>query len=277
MVRERVADNVYIFTSERYALVNAGAVVGPNWSVVIDSLAFPEESLEIRTFLEERLGSPVRYLINTHYHADHTNGNCWFPEAIVLGHRLCRELLDVRGRQALKAAKGQSRELQDVSIVLPDVVFDRGTISLRVGKRTVQLVPLPGHTEDGIGALVVEDRVLFSGDVMMPVPYLVDGDYDQMVESLKRLPRMKLESLVQGHGEVILRGEVGNAVRANLNYLAAARREVRKAARRRDPQGYLERVNIEDCGKSQIMLGGLAQELHRRNLLSMYQTWYGDE
>ena len=44
MIRERVADNVYVFTSELYAQVNAGAVVGPDFSVVIDTLAYPEET-----------------------------------------------------------------------------------------------------------------------------------------------------------------------------------------------------------------------------------------
>jgi cyclase len=83
MVRERVAENVYLFTSELYAQVNAGAVVGTEWSVLIDTLAYPEESKEIRDFLENRLDRPVRYVINTHYHADHSLGSCWFPDAIM--------------------------------------------------------------------------------------------------------------------------------------------------------------------------------------------------
>ena len=80
MVRERVAENVYVFTSDIYASVNAGAVVGPDWSILIDTLAFPEETREIREFVERDLGSRVRYVINTHYHADHSFGTSWFPE-----------------------------------------------------------------------------------------------------------------------------------------------------------------------------------------------------
>ncbi|MGD8603146.1 MAG: MBL fold metallo-hydrolase, partial [Anaerolineales bacterium] len=83
MVQERVAENVYLFTSDLYAQVNAGAVVGPDWSVLIDTLAFPEETLEIKDFLENRLSAPVRYVINTHYHSDHSLGTCWFPSATV--------------------------------------------------------------------------------------------------------------------------------------------------------------------------------------------------
>ncbi len=271
MVRERVGDNVYVFTSELYAQVNAGAIVGPDWSVLIDTLAYPEETHEIRDFLENRLNSPVRYVINTHHHADHTLGTCLFPEAIVISHSLCRRLLETKGREALSEAQHLNRELLDVHIVLPDIIYSDGGISLRVGKRTLKLVFLPGHSEDGMGVLLVEDRVLFSGDIMMPIPYVVDGDFNVMVENLKRIPQMNLENLVQGHGEVILRGEVESAVKDNLDYLNTIRRHVKKAARRRDPEAYLEKIDVESCDKSRILLNGLAQELHMRNMYAILE------
>jgi glyoxylase-like metal-dependent hydrolase (beta-lactamase superfamily II) len=276
MIRERVADNVYVFTSELYAQVNAGAVVGPDFSVIIDTLAYPEETQEIREYVEERLGSPVRYVVNTHYHADHTLGNWWFKGATFIGHREARALMDTRGRESLERSRQTSRELCDVELVLPDVTFDGGELNLRVGKRTLQLVPLPGHSPDGLGVLVLEDRVLFSGDAMMPLPHLVNGDLEALTASLKRIPRLKLENVIQGHGEVILRGEIVNAVRSNLNYVAAVRREVARASRRKDPEAYLLGVSIEECGKSRILLGGLAEDLHRRNLLGVYRSLYGE-
>ena len=192
-----------------------------------------------------------------------------------MAHANCRSLLMEHGDRALGEAREANREFDDVELRMPEITFVAGSATLRVGKRTLQILPLPGHSPDGIGVLVVEDRVLFSGDVMMPVPYLADGDYDAMTASLKSLPRMRLENLVQGHGESILRGEVQPAVRANLAYLSAIRRNIRKAARRRDPEGFLETVGIEDCGKSRILLGGLASSLHSRNLLSLYRKWYG--
>jgi len=276
MVRERVAEDVYLFTSELYAKVNAGAVVGPEWSVLIDTLAYPEETQEIRDFLENRIHKPVRYLINTHYHADHSLGNSWFPDAIIIGHERCRALLDTQGRVALENAKQQNKELAGVRIVLPDVIFDQGGISLRVGKRTLQLIYLPGHSPDGIGVLIEGDRVLFSGDIMMPVPYIVDGDYEIMIDSLQKIPDMRLENLIQGHGEVVLRGEVKSKVEENIDYLDRLRRHVRTASRRREPEEYLRAIDVESCGKSRILLNGLAEELHTSNLLGLYQQWYGD-
>ncbi|HEX9675967.1 MAG TPA: MBL fold metallo-hydrolase [Anaerolineales bacterium] len=273
MLRERVAENVYVFTSEAYAQVNAGAVIGPEWTVLIDTLALPEETLEIKEFVEKRLGRPVRYVVNTHHHSDHTLGNTLFPKALVVSHTLCRSLLDTRGREALEQAREHSRELQDVKLHLPELTFSHGELILRAGRRTMRLIPLPGHSADGIGVLVVEDRVLFAGDVMMPIPYLADGDYEQMLTSLKAIPRMKLENLVQGHGESVLRGEVANAVRSNLQYLSAIRRHVRRAARLRDPEAYLLEVDIEECGKSRILMNGLAEQLHSRNLVALYRQW----
>jgi len=277
MIRERVSENVYVFTSEVYAQVNSGAVVGPEYTVLIDTLAYPDEIRDIKRFTEDRLGRPVRYIVNTHYHTDHTLGNSFFPRATIISHALCRHFLDTRGRRALEGSQESNSELGEVGIRLPNVTFDEGSATIRVGKRTLQLLPLPGHSADGIGVLVVEDRVLFSGDVMMPVPYLADGDYDLMVASMKSIPKMKLENLVQGHGESVLRGEVGVTVRANLSYLTALRRHVRTAARRKNPMGYLDNVGIEDCGKSRILLNGLGEDLHRRNLIALYQKWFGEE
>ncbi|MGB2895950.1 MAG: MBL fold metallo-hydrolase [Anaerolineales bacterium] len=276
MIRERVAEDVYVFTSQLYAQVNAGAIVGQDWSILIDTLAYPEETIEIRDFLEGRLSKPVRYIINTHYHSDHTLGNCWFPNATILSHSLCRTLLDTKGRQTLATAKRTHRELRDLQIVLPDVVFNKGTLGLQIGRRSIKLFHLPGHSPDGIGVLLVEDKVLFSGDILMPLPYIVDGDFDKMIESMKRIPEMSLENVVQGHGETFLRGEVKSKVKDNLEYLNKIRSHVRQASRRKDYDAYLAQIDVESCGKSRIILGGLAEQLHQSNLKALFEHWYPD-
>ena len=60
--------------------------------------------------------------------------------------------------------------------------------------------------------LVEEDRVLFAGDAFMPLPYVVDGDIDEIAASIKKIGRMGLENIIQGHGDIILRGEIDAAV-----------------------------------------------------------------
>jgi glyoxylase-like metal-dependent hydrolase (beta-lactamase superfamily II) len=274
--RERVADNVYSFQSDVYAQVTAGAVVGPNWAVVIDTLALPEETLEIRNFLEGELNIPVKYVVNTHYHADHSWGNCFFPGATVIAHALCREKLSTVGQASLREARQQSNAFRSVKIVLPHLTFSESTLSLRVGKKTLTLLSLPGPSTDNIGVLVEEDRVLFAGDAFMPLPYIVDGDIDDMIASFKKIGKMGLENIIQGHGDIVLRGEIDNAVKENLAYLSNLRKSVRKASRRKFPQEMLDTVDIESCGKSRVLIGGLAVELHRRNLRALYLSLYGE-
>jgi len=271
MQRERISENVYWFQSEIYAQVTAGAVTGPQWAVLIDTLAMPDETLAIRSFIEEELKVPVRYIINTHYHADHSWGNCFFPGATVLSHRLTREIMAEKGQASLDIARRQSSSFRQVKLVLPHLTFSEGNLMLRVGKKNLILLPSPGHSKDGISVLVEEDRVLFAGDAFMPLPYIVDGDFDELTATIKMIGKIGLENVIQGHGDIILRGEVEDAVQENLAYLAALRKAVKAAARRRNPGEALAQIGIESCGKSRILLGGLSEELHKRNVRFLYR------
>ncbi len=276
MQRERVADNVYYFQSDIYAQVTAGAVIGPNWAAIIDTLAVPDETLQIRDFIEQELNLPVRYVIDTHYHADHAWGNSFFPGATIIAHSLCRKQLANKGQQSLQEARKQNPAFRRVKIVLPQLTFDESYLILRVGKKTLSMFPLPGPCSDNIGVMVEEDRVLFAGDAFMPLPYIVDGDIDDMTASLKKIGKMGLENVVPGHGDIVLRGEIDGVVKENLAYLSAIRKAVRKASRRKYPLEILSEVSVEDCGKSRVLIGGLAEELHRRNLRALYYQMYGE-
>ncbi len=271
MHRERVSDNVYWFQSEVYAQVTAGVITGPQWAVLIDTLATPDETLAMREFVEHELGLQIRYIINTHYHADHSWGNCFFPGATVVSHALCRKLLEEKGIPSLESAKKQNNTLRQVKIVLPHLTFENGDMNLKVGKKNLVLSPATGHSPDGISILVEEDRILFAGDAFMPLPYLVDGNIDDMTASIKRVAKMGLENIIQGHGEIILRGEIDAAIKENLAYLSAIRKAVRSALKRKEPLEYLDEVGIEECGKSRVHLGGLAEALHFRNLRALYK------
>jgi cyclase len=274
--RERIADNVFSFQSEVYAQVTAGAIIGPNWAVVIDTLALPEETLAIRDFIEQELSVPVRYVIDTHSHADHAWGNYYFPGSNVISHSLCRQLLETRGIASLDEVRKQNIQFRNSKIVLPHITFSDGNLTLRVGKKTLSLFPLPGHTLDNVAVLVEEDRVLFAGDTCMPLPYIVDGNIDDLVLSLKKVAKMGLENIVQGHGDIILRGEIDGYIKENLAYLSAIRKAVRKASKRKYPLDLLQEVSIESCGKSRVLIGGLAIELHQRNLRALYRQLFGE-
>jgi glyoxylase-like metal-dependent hydrolase (beta-lactamase superfamily II) len=277
MHRERVSENVFWFQSEVYAQVTAGVIVGPQWAVVIDTLALPEETLGMREFIEHELGVQVRYVINTHYHADHTWGNCFFPGATVISHSKCRELLIERGIPSLESARKQNPNLKQVKIVPAHLTFDSGELTMRVGKKNLVFSQSFGHSNDGISVLVEEDRVLFAGDAFMSLPYIVDGDIDDMLASIKRIGKLGLENIIQGHGDIILRGEIDAAVKENLNYLNNIKKAVKSAGKRKNVDEYLDAITIEECGKSRVHLGGLAETLHRRNLRALYRQMHGEE
>ena len=160
---------------------------------------------------------------------------------------------------------------------MPGLTFDSGTL-LSPNRESVisRYFPTPGSSADGISVLVREDRVLFAGDAFLPLPTIVEGDLDQLSETIKNVGKMSLENIVQGHGDVILRGEIDQAVKNNLNYLAAIRKIARTAAKRKDPQEVLEEATVEECGKSRVLLGGLVEELHQRNLVFLYNQEVAD-
>jgi glyoxylase-like metal-dependent hydrolase (beta-lactamase superfamily II) len=272
MLKERVSDDVYIFTSDVYAQVTAGLIVSPEGAAVIDTLAFPGETMEIFE-QAQRLNTPVKYVINTHYHADHTYGTYLFKGAEVVAYHKCRELLDTIGRKGLKEAKADNPALERVEVILPDLVFSHGQMELHLGKKTLTLSHSPGHSPDSITVLVKEDRILFAGDTMMPLPYFVDGDIDDIYQSLQAIPPMGLENIVQGHGEVILRGEIDDAVRSNLRYLDNIRRKIERHVGRKKSREEAGEIDIESCGKSRIPLSGLVAKLHQRNMLALYDQY----
>jgi len=275
--RERVADDVYTFQSDVYAQVNAGAVIGQDWAVVIDTLAFPDETLAIREFIEDELKRKVRYVINTHYHADHSWGNCYFPGAYILSHDLCRDKLAKFGEKSLAAAIEVDNVFQKTQIILPQITLEDGILELIVGEKTLRFIDLPGHSPDGIGVYVVEDEVLFAGDVWMPIPHIVDGDPGIMEDSLRRIESLTIENVVQGHGEVILRGEVHSSIEDRLDYLKKIKQIVIEAEADEYPGEYLREKDIEKCGKSRILLGGAAEEIHQQNLRHLYKQNHGED
>ena len=87
---------------------------------------------------------------------------------------------------------------------------------------------------------------------------------------MQKVAALPIENVVQGHGEVILRGEVQDVVRANLTYLNVIEALVTKAIKSGKSREALHRVSIESCGLSRIPLNGLVQQIHVANLLALY-------
>ncbi len=272
MRKERVTENVYVFTSEAYAQATAGAIITSEGTVVIDTLPFPRETREMLDFLRAESKRGIRYVINTHHHADHVYGNFLFNEADIISSERCREVMRKSGEKNLAEAKQQTPELAEVKLRLPNLTFPE-KMSLHLGDRVLRLMPLPGHTPDGIGIYVEGDKILFAGDAVMPLPYIFWGDRVVLQETLRSLKEMNLENIVQGHGEVLLKGELDETLDASLAYLDCIYDKVKaKLATRTSKERLVNDITLEACGFSPIALDGLVKQLHRSNLLRVYQT-----
>jgi len=269
--RDRVADGVYVFTSGVYAEVTATVIFTDAGAILVDTLPFPQETQRIREFVAQRR-IEVRYVVNTHSHADHIYGTYLFPNAEVLAHYRCRRLMERYAEAALAEAKQQTPQLSDVVIRYPQLLFNE-TMMIRVGGKTIELTHSPGHSRDVITVYVQEDRLLIASDTVMPVPYIVGGNLDDLILSLRAIKGKNLENLVQGHGEVLLRGEIEETLDANIYYLETVDRLVRERIARGVPRSRITDITIEECGLSRVPLGGLVQKLHHANLLMLYDNY----
>lgn len=266
MQRERVTDDIYVFTSDLYAQVTASVIMTRGGAVLLDTLAYPEETRQIKHFVENRLHQEVRYIINSHYHADHTTGTYLFPNAQVIAHQRCRDLLHTQGRESLERARNATPELREAELILPDCTF-ADHLTLYLDDKTLELWSAPGHSPDSIVCYVPEDEVLLAADTFMSIPYFVNGSYDDLLNTIQALQTRQhtYECIVQGHGEVVLKGEIEDKIQSDIDYLVKLNQAVEHALATDAPRDALEAITIEACGKSRILLNGLVQQLHHQN------------
>jgi glyoxylase-like metal-dependent hydrolase (beta-lactamase superfamily II) len=124
-----------------YAEVTAGAIIGQDMAVVIDTLPYMEDTLEIRDFIEQQLKVPVRYVINTHYHADHTWGNSVFKNAMILSSELTLTLMHEKGAPSLEEAKLRNPFFDNIELRYPEITFEKGYLGLQIGRKTLNIIP----------------------------------------------------------------------------------------------------------------------------------------
>jgi glyoxylase-like metal-dependent hydrolase (beta-lactamase superfamily II) len=175
------------------------------------------------------------------------------------------------GPQGLAESKEASPELEEVELRVPDITFDQGEMLIHLGEKSLQMVLTPGHTPDSTVVYIKEDRVLLAADTVMPLPHFVWGSRDDFMISLQNVLEFNMDSIVQGHGEVLLRGEIREAIQSSIRYLNAIQKRVKRVIETEGGLEALRRIDIESCGKSRIPLNGLVQDLHQDNLLALYQ------
>jgi glyoxylase-like metal-dependent hydrolase (beta-lactamase superfamily II) len=143
--------------------------------------------------------------------------------------------------------------------------------TLRLGDFTVTLRHSPGHAPDVLTVYVKEEKVLFASDTVMPAPYFINGSIQDFRRSLREIMELApVEDVVQGHGDVLLRGEVNAVLQTHLDYLDRVEAHVQAVAARDGGKEELETLTLDECGLSRIALNGFVQQMHKANLYFLF-------
>ena len=151
---EEVSEGVfaYVQLDGSWFLNNAGFIASPGGTYVIDSTGTERRARAFRAAVETASNAPIRVLVNTHSHGDHTFGNFVFaPDAAIVGHRLCREAV-----LAAKVEDARSRfpgvDFGNIEVAAPFLTFD-DRMTLYCESLEVELSYVaPAHTTNDIVA-----------------------------------------------------------------------------------------------------------------------------
>jgi cyclase len=189
---------------------NAGVVIGDDAVLVVDSFGGPDTAKALLSEIRKITPKPIRYVVNTHYHLDHTGGDQVFKDAgaIIVAHRNVRawmrpenQRMFGQGDPAFQALMAQRL----AQLPLPDLVTE-SPITVWLGSRRVDIRPVEGHTGGDLVVGVPDAKVLFCGDLLwrMP-PNIVDGTVSKWIatdRSFEQLPDAASMVFVPGHGDV---------------------------------------------------------------------------
>ena len=184
---------------------NVGWVVFQDYVFVIDA-NFPWGARDILPAIRKTTGKPIRFVFDTHYHADHAYGNGVFAEAgaAVVSSEECAEESRRKGpRDVANQAKGRTPE----ALVHPTVVFEK-RMAFDDGQRRVELTRLgPAHTRGDAVAYLPKEKILFVGD--LAVNWIFgnnlsdpDADHANWVRALDQLSQWNAAVVVPSHGEL---------------------------------------------------------------------------
>jgi len=194
--------------ANRNFISNAGFVVTDDGVVVIDALGSPALAEELLAEIRRVTPLPVRYVIVTHYHADHIYGLQAFKAAgaTILAHSAGREYLNSdTAQKRLEASRLELGPWVDdkTRLVPADRWLDQDQTTLRVGSYDILIRHVgPAHTPEDLVVFVPKLGVLFSGDLFFRgrIPFVGQADSRLWIASLGRLIDYKPRIVVPGHG-----------------------------------------------------------------------------
>jgi cyclase len=209
----------YIQPDGTWWINNTGFLVGPRTVISIDSCSTWRRTRAYQEAIAAVTPAPVRTVVNTHHHGDHTFGNCLFPGAAIVGHERARA-------EAIAFGPPRDRpywdgpDWGDLALDPPFVTFtDQITVHAGDLRAQVRHVGTAAHTTNDSIVWIPERSVLFCGDLIFNggTPFVLMGSVTGSIDVLEQVVRpLRARTVVPGHGPVF---EDPAPIDATLDYL----------------------------------------------------------
>lgn len=280
----QLADGVYaaIHKPGGYGICNAGIVNLGKETLVFDCCLSPEAARDLKKAAETLTGTPVKYVVNSHYHNDHVRGNQVFAGARIIATTRTRELMeqlaaaeiedekpvvdqriaDIMYNMANEEDSTRMTEHQlwlgyyqsmksshaDCIVTLPDYLVD-DSLSLKGKKRSVQLICRgSGHSESDMIMWLPSEKILFAGDLLFIGfhPWFGEADIPGWLSYLDYMKHLGPAKVVPGHGRT---GDTSDLMEMS-GYLTAIETILGEMVRNKIPVNRIGAIHIPEKYKA---------------------------
>ena len=193
---------------EHKAGSNAGFVIGDDAVLVVDALFTPDAARALVGEIRRLTPKPIRYVVNTHYHADHTGGDQVLRDAgaVIIANKNVRGWMRTNNLNLFGDRITPELKARIEALPLPDLVTDKN-LTIWLGGRKVELRTVLGHTGGDLVISVPDAHVLFTGDLLWRkvAPNLIDGSVKEWAATaadFAAMPNAARTIYVPGHGDV---------------------------------------------------------------------------
>ena len=208
IVTTKITDSFYALEGQGGRM---GVQVGPDGVFIVDS-QFAQLSDRLLAAIRQVSKAPLRFLVNTHVHGDHTGGNANFAQAgaTIIARPLLRERLMKPTAPATGAAPAPAPPA-----ALPVLTYDARSI-VHLNGEAIELIPLPvAHTDGDTAVRFPNADVLMTGDVFRSVGYPnIDrangGSLKGLLDALEVLAKSAGPNtrVLPGHGDITNRAAI---------------------------------------------------------------------
>lgn len=279
-----LGEGVYALMANEAPKDNNGLIVGKNAALIIDAGVTPDIGRHIQEVSASLTDLPIRYLVNTTYHGDHTFGNTAFGADVTIissqPNKAAMSDLPAEKKIRSESMYGAEKSLDDViSWRLPDVTFDR-YCEIDLGGRIVQLWHFGSANGPGDTFVHVPDaKVTWTGNFVSPgmPPMMLIGDPIAYLRTVRAMrATLTTHTLVPGHAFI---GEAEPSISILLTYLENLTAAVHRGKAAGQPVEELCEtlpmwgVTIPTAAPDQLR--PVLRSLHQLNILTTYRWMDG--